>query len=292
MTWHCYTHDVDVPARTECPECRADEAGDHRRRMLEQQEEAQCDAERQHEELQRSLSEDAYRRANPGDYDCPHCLYQSLRKGASRCPICHGEIEKEYWDAVAAGELAAAKAVAERQKAEGERKRAAEEAAAAEYIRTAPERQAAAKRAAVAARNTAAAALRRQILRTTLILLPCALALGLFFAVINRRNYVMSRPPVPEFVGVTPAQFNVDYWFCFEADDQVRFNPSDMVYYTPDRRGTSPNGYGTRGYRRSVNIYFGALTTVTAVDTNKQVRFRIWEQDPYVTSQYVACGGR
>ena len=97
MTWHCYTHDVDVPARTECPECRADEAAEHRRRSLEQQEEAQWEAETQHFELQRSLSENAYKRANPGDYECPHCKYISLKRGASRCPLCHGEVGSEFW---------------------------------------------------------------------------------------------------------------------------------------------------------------------------------------------------
>ncbi|MGZ8842789.1 MAG: hypothetical protein ACXW18_03950 [Pyrinomonadaceae bacterium] len=79
---------------------------------------------------------------NPGDYDCPHCKYRSLRSGASRCPLCHGEIGGDYWNAVRAQEQAAA-----------ERKRAMEAAAAAELIRTAPERAAAAARAAAEAQR-------------------------------------------------------------------------------------------------------------------------------------------
>lgn len=156
MTWHCYTHDVDVPARFECPECRADEAADHCRRTLEQQEEGHRDAERQHEEMQRSLSESEYRRANPGDYECPHCKYKSLKSQASRCPLCHGEIGRDYWGVVAARELADAERTLAAAQAAAERQKAVAAAEAAELIRTAPERAAAAERAALAAANAAA----------------------------------------------------------------------------------------------------------------------------------------
>lgn len=122
---------------------------------------AEEDAARDRQEIKRSLGEDAYRRANPGDYDCPQCMYRSLKWQASRCPLCQGEIVREYWSAVAAMELAKAEreAVAARERAE--RQRELETAAAAEYLRSAPERAAAAERAAVAAAN-AAAEVRRQ----------------------------------------------------------------------------------------------------------------------------------
>ena len=107
-----------------------------------------CAAEERHEELidqardgreatVRAMHESDYRRANPGDYECPHCKYISLKWGASRCPLCHGELRSEHWSNVRAAEKAAA-----------ERERAREEAYAAEKIRTAPARAAAARAAA------------------------------------------------------------------------------------------------------------------------------------------------
>jgi len=111
-----------------------------------------------------------------------------------------------------------------------------------------------------------------------------AIALGM------RAHTLETRPPASEIVGVTPAQFTLDYWFCFEADDQVRFEGTDMTYCRPDRSGTSRNGYGTGGCPDSVNRLFGRRITVTAVDPNKQVRFRIWEN--HQKNTWFACGGR
>jgi hypothetical protein len=91
-----------------------------------------------------AMRDSDYRRANPGDYACPHCRYVSLKREASRCPLCRGEIGGDYWNAVRA-----------REKAEVERKRAVEAAAAAEWIRTAPEREAAGRAAALATASAA-----------------------------------------------------------------------------------------------------------------------------------------
>lgn len=188
---YCARHDIHYPYGAQCPECRADEASEHRRRMLEQQEEARRDAEQQHreaverernrqhdeelrhKELVRLREQEIYRRQNPGDYECPHCKYISVKSGASRCPLCQGEVGSEYWAAVRVREkaeaerkLAEAQAASERQRvaaqAAVERKKALDEAAAAEYLRTAPERAAAAERAALAAARAAAEAQRRR----------------------------------------------------------------------------------------------------------------------------------
>ena len=90
------------------------------------------------------MRESDYRRANPGDDACPHCNYISLKRAASRCPLCHGEIGGDYWNAIQFEE-----------KADAERKRAVEAIAVAEWIRTAPEREAAARAAALAAASAA-----------------------------------------------------------------------------------------------------------------------------------------
>ncbi len=67
-----------------------------------------------------------WKQSNPGDYQCPHCKYISLKNEASRCPLCHGGIESDYWNNVRAAE------------------KSIEEARAAEERRTAPARAAAA----------------------------------------------------------------------------------------------------------------------------------------------------
>lgn len=89
------------------------------------------------EELRNAVSQAAYTSVNPGDYDCPHCKYRSLKAAASRCPLCHGEVSTDYWNDVRAKEEIAAHAFAEREKA-------TKAEAAAEHLRMAPVRAAAA----------------------------------------------------------------------------------------------------------------------------------------------------
>jgi hypothetical protein len=47
-------------------------------------------------------------------------------------------------------------------------------------------------------------------------------------------------PPATRITGVTPAQLNVAYFFCFDADDEVKIEPRDMITdYKYDARGNS-----------------------------------------------------
>jgi uncharacterized protein YcfJ len=121
---------------------------------------AEEDAARDRDEMKKSLSEIARTMTNLGDYACPYCMQTSLKTGASRCPLCRGEIGGDYWNAVRARQkadaerqVAAAQAAAERQRVYDERQKALAEAAAAEWKRTAPEREAAAARAAAEAKQ-------------------------------------------------------------------------------------------------------------------------------------------
>lgn len=41
-----------------------------------------------------------------GDYFCPHCRYKTLRRGASRCPECHGDPGSAFWERVDTAEMA------------------------------------------------------------------------------------------------------------------------------------------------------------------------------------------
>lgn len=68
-------------------------------------------------------------RNNPGDYDCPACLYRTLKYKASRCPLCRASPGTEYWERVDTA-IRAAEA----------RKREAREAAAREWEKGAPAR--------------------------------------------------------------------------------------------------------------------------------------------------------
>lgn len=37
---------------------------------------------------------------NPGEYECPNCLFITLKRNASRCPKCQGTISQNYWAAI------------------------------------------------------------------------------------------------------------------------------------------------------------------------------------------------
>lgn len=78
----------DTFSITGCPDClRAEES-----------------AEEDREALLSTLSEVAASARAPGDYECPHCKYTSLRKNAFRCPLCHGEVGSGFWQQIAAEE--------------------------------------------------------------------------------------------------------------------------------------------------------------------------------------------
>ncbi len=136
MSWHCRIHDIRHPEQSQCPVCRADEAAEHRREIIEQSEAARDEASRRHDELLHWRKEDREKRRNPGDYSCPKCLYVTLKRGASRCPMCQAEITRAYWNPIYTAEQARADEEARREKL-----------AAEERSRGEPERQ---RRAAIA----------------------------------------------------------------------------------------------------------------------------------------------
>ena len=86
-----------------------------------------CAAERHREQAAAARQESEYRRANPGDYECPQCLYNTLKRGASRCPSCHSDVPDGHWERVQVAQKAAA-----------ERWRAREEAESADWEREKP----------------------------------------------------------------------------------------------------------------------------------------------------------
>ncbi len=96
--YHCYEHGIDH-RQLDCPKCVAQKRHEEVIDALKSQAEAQAEA----------LAEAEYRRFNPGEYVCPHCLYKTLIRNASRCRDCHGTIDRGYWDGVVLAEEQAAK---------------------------------------------------------------------------------------------------------------------------------------------------------------------------------------
>lgn len=142
---YCGRHSIHYPGRT-CPRCDAEER--HREHL---------DAtERSAAETVEAMRDSDYRHANPGEYECPHCKYISLRSKASRCPLCHGEIGNQYWVDVRAGE-----------EAERDRRRVMAEEAAAEEKRTAPARAAQERKRKMAEEDRAAVKRRKDIVQTS-----------------------------------------------------------------------------------------------------------------------------
>ena len=78
---YCQVHGSYSDNYDGCLECRA----------AAEREEADRD------EIKKRLSQIARVSKDPGDFRCPHCKYKSLRWEATRCPLCHSEIESAYW---------------------------------------------------------------------------------------------------------------------------------------------------------------------------------------------------
>jgi len=115
---YCHVHGRYGDYEDGCPQCRT----------------AEERADQDHTEIRQQLAQLSYDARNPGDYTCPHCRYVALRQGATRCPLCHGTIDAQFWRDVAARKQAAAKA------AHDERLRR-ERIEREEYERARPERE-------------------------------------------------------------------------------------------------------------------------------------------------------
>jgi ribosomal protein L37AE/L43A len=102
---HCLTHNVEYSVQ--CSACGAEEEAKFRRTLLDLEHE--IEALRQHLRLLELERDELYQRQNPGEYDCPYCLYRKLRSGVSHCPSCHAEITQEQWRPIFEIEKALAK---------------------------------------------------------------------------------------------------------------------------------------------------------------------------------------
>jgi uncharacterized Zn finger protein (UPF0148 family) len=115
---YCHVHGRYDNGDFGCPSCQ------------EAQRQAQDDRAQELFELQQL----AWQRANPGDFECPHCKYISLKRDASRCPLCHGTIDPTYWQDVVRRELERKRAEREQEeRSRPERERLAREGAIAEH---------------------------------------------------------------------------------------------------------------------------------------------------------------
>jgi hypothetical protein len=78
---YCRVHGHYSEYEDGCPDCR----------------DWQDRVEADQDEVKEILSDIAWRTSNPGDYECPHCRYVSLKRDASRCPMCHANPGAEFW---------------------------------------------------------------------------------------------------------------------------------------------------------------------------------------------------
>lgn len=141
--YHCYTHDIDHRLY-ECPKCEAERRHEELLDVArESHEEELRGADERHQESIEALRESDHKRANPGEYECPHCLYIALKRGASRCPTCHAGIDPVHWDEVREREKA------EAERAEAERQARLRKEAAEKQARLETERVQQAQRATV-----------------------------------------------------------------------------------------------------------------------------------------------
>jgi hypothetical protein len=131
---YCRYHEIHYSGR-DCPRCLSDA----------RHEELVDLAREQHEEALETISsfiqESQDRRANPGDYRCPHCGYKTLLYRADRCPNCQGTVKGDYWEAVAAAEREEKErrsVAAQEEKAKRVRERAENEEKLVQYSREHP----------------------------------------------------------------------------------------------------------------------------------------------------------
>ena len=99
----------------ECSSCRAEGLT---KQVLRQLELSHEEALQRQDESENWL---AFKSANPGDYDCPHCRYRTLKLQASRCPKCHGEVSSHFWSKIAEAKAENARAAEKHRAAEAAR---------------------------------------------------------------------------------------------------------------------------------------------------------------------------
>jgi hypothetical protein len=118
-----------------CPRCQSDDF----RNVGEIESDSDRENERwereeqygeQLEQIVKRQEEAAYRAANPGEFECPECKYVSLRRDASRCPVCHATVGRDHWSLIY-----------ERERFEAQERARREKLAAAEWAAGEPERQ-------------------------------------------------------------------------------------------------------------------------------------------------------
>lgn len=84
---HCNVHG-EYEGYSGCPDCQ---------RAEERSAEGRQDLLQKIGELSEQAERAAYKSNNPGDYDCPACRMKSLKKLASRCPLCQADVPNSYW---------------------------------------------------------------------------------------------------------------------------------------------------------------------------------------------------
>lgn len=100
----CLKHSVKYPLLGTCPRCSAEELAERQKDHFTRMEGAaaqvlreQLNSRMRHHEIIQLLEEESFKKRNPGEFECPECLFITLKRGATRCPICHSMITQDYW---------------------------------------------------------------------------------------------------------------------------------------------------------------------------------------------------
>ena len=120
--YHCSEHGIDY--NSICPACVRDQAEEDRQSIIDRLSDLADTKSEESDSIRQKLEWLAYKQSNPGEYQCPECLFFSLKKGSSRCPMCHSGVKNEYWERIEKQEKEAAEKKAEQERAA---KKAAEE---------------------------------------------------------------------------------------------------------------------------------------------------------------------
>src|SRR4051812_10162690 len=88
-------HDEDVYG---CPDCQREERD--QRDAREEQSERLREQSEHLEQIAEANAYAAHRLQNPGDFQCPHCMMISLKRGASCCPLCRRDVSKSDWNEI------------------------------------------------------------------------------------------------------------------------------------------------------------------------------------------------
>ncbi|MEK7992407.1 MAG: hypothetical protein AAB403_01255 [Planctomycetota bacterium] len=117
------------------------------------------------------------------------------------------------------------------------------------------------------------------MLKAVPVLIGVALCVWILW-LISPAHRRATQPPAAPIEGVTPARFRVNYFFCFDAEDEIHIEPAGLIAdsrYDPYGIDWRVDARAKRGWSKSAHLVFGKKIVITSADPQKIVKFRLWE---------------